>query len=71
MPTGPNGQKRPADAIGNAVKVMRIATGGERRTVEAAEPARRKRGQYKKRGVTIDDVPPSLWSGVSASFPVV
>ncbi|PSM17119.1 RNA-binding protein [Nitratireductor sp. StC3] len=27
MPTGPKGQKRPADVIGNAVKVMRIATG--------------------------------------------
>lgn len=27
MPTGPNGQKRPADVIGNAVHVMRIATG--------------------------------------------
>ena len=27
MPKGPNGQKRPADVIGNAVKVMRIATG--------------------------------------------
>jgi hypothetical protein len=26
MPTGPKGEKRPADAIGNAVKVMRIAT---------------------------------------------
>jgi hypothetical protein len=25
--TGPKGQKRPADVIGNAVKVMRIATG--------------------------------------------
>ncbi len=29
MPTGPNGQKRPADVIGAAVKVMRIATGEE------------------------------------------
>ena len=29
MPTGPKGQRRPADAIGNAVKVMRIATGDE------------------------------------------
>lgn len=29
MPTGPKGQKRPADVIGNAVKVMRIATGEE------------------------------------------
>ena len=27
MPTGPKGQKRPAGAIGNAVHVMRIATG--------------------------------------------
>ena len=27
MPKGPKGQKRPADAIGNAVHVMRIATG--------------------------------------------
>ena len=27
MPKGPQGQKRPADAIGNAVRVMEIATG--------------------------------------------
>lgn len=27
MPKGPTGQKRPADVIGNAVKVIRIATG--------------------------------------------
>lgn len=26
MPTGPRGEKRPADVIGAAVKVMRIAT---------------------------------------------
>ena len=29
MPKGPKGQKRPADVIGNAVKVMKIATGEE------------------------------------------
>ena len=29
MPTEPKGQRRPADVIGNAVKVMRIATGDE------------------------------------------
>jgi hypothetical protein len=29
MPKGPEGQKRPADVIGNDVKVMRIATGEE------------------------------------------
>jgi hypothetical protein len=29
MPKGPRGEKRPADVIGAAVKVMRIATGQE------------------------------------------
>jgi len=29
MPTGPKGEKRFADVIGNAVKVMRILTGEE------------------------------------------
>ena len=29
MPRGPRGEHRPADVIGNAVKVMRIATGEE------------------------------------------
>ena len=27
MPTGPKGQKRPADVVGNAVHVMRVLTG--------------------------------------------
>jgi hypothetical protein len=27
MPRGPKGEKRPADAIGNAIMVGRIATG--------------------------------------------
>jgi hypothetical protein len=27
MPTGPKGEKRKADVIGNAVNIMRIATG--------------------------------------------
>ena len=27
MPRGPKGERRPADVIGNAVHVMRIATG--------------------------------------------
>lgn len=29
MPRGPKGEKRPADVIGNAVKVMKIAVGEE------------------------------------------
>jgi hypothetical protein len=35
MPQGPKGEKRPADVIGNAVKVMRIATGEETETLPA------------------------------------
>jgi hypothetical protein len=27
MPPGPKGEKRPADVIGNAVRIKRIATG--------------------------------------------
>jgi hypothetical protein len=34
MPTGPKGEKRPADVIGNAVRVMRIATGEEAEAYE-------------------------------------
>lgn len=29
MPKGPKGEKRPADVIGNAIKIARIATGEE------------------------------------------
>ena len=41
MPKGPRGEKRPADVIGAAVKVMRIATGEEPDDREdvAASPA--------------------------------
>jgi hypothetical protein len=34
MPKGPRGERRPADVIGNAVKVMRIATGEEAEELE-------------------------------------
>ncbi|HVH74507.1 MAG TPA: hypothetical protein VM755_06290 [Stellaceae bacterium] len=34
MPRGPRGEKRPADVIGAAVKVMRIATGEETEELE-------------------------------------
>ena len=33
MPKGPKGEKRPADVIGNAALVMRIATGEETETL--------------------------------------
>lgn len=35
MPRGPKGEKRPADVIGNAVHVMRIATGEIEESAEA------------------------------------
>jgi hypothetical protein len=39
MPKGPKGEKRPADVIGGAVKVMRIATGEEEDEREATASA--------------------------------
>ena len=54
MPTGPSGEKRPADVIANAVHMMRVATGeaeetyvnepkskGGRARAEALTPERR------------------------------
>lgn len=34
MPKGPKGEKRPADVVANAVKVMKIATGEEPETTD-------------------------------------
>ncbi|MEZ5849529.1 MAG: RNA-binding protein [Hyphomicrobiaceae bacterium] len=34
MPKGPKGEKRPADVIGNAIKVAKIATGEEEDEIE-------------------------------------
>jgi hypothetical protein len=39
MSRGPRGEKRPADVIGAAVKVMRIATGEEEEEREATASA--------------------------------
>ena len=36
MPKGPRGEKRPADVIGAALKVMRIATGEESEEINEA-----------------------------------
>ena len=40
MPRGPKGEKRPADVIGNAVRIMRIATGEEQENLSAAQHER-------------------------------
>jgi hypothetical protein len=37
MPRGPKGERRPADVIGNAVHIMRIATGQIEDKVPTAE----------------------------------
>jgi len=37
MPKGPRGEKRPADVIGTAVKVMRIASGQEQEDINQPE----------------------------------
>ena len=38
MPKGPRGEKRPADVIGNAVRVARIATSEEPEELPALSP---------------------------------
>jgi len=44
MPKGPNGQKRKADVIGNAVLVMKLATG------ECEEPAKSAAAELGSKG---------------------
>jgi hypothetical protein len=39
MPKGPRGQKRPADVIGAAIMVAKIATGEDREVLEAFKSA--------------------------------
>lgn len=48
MPTGPKGERRPADVIGNAVLVMKIATGEETETLppdDGKDPAAKALGK--------------------------
>ena len=59
MPTGPKGQKRPADVIGNAIRVAQIATGEAEEEYEAppeknaaAAELGRKGGQKRAEGMT-------------------
>jgi hypothetical protein len=47
MPRGPRGEKRPADVIGAAVKVMRIATGEE---TEELDPVKSAAAELGSRG---------------------
>ena len=38
MPRGPKGERRPADVIGNAIKVARIAVGDEEEKLDGKDP---------------------------------
>ena len=51
MPRGPKGEKRPADVIGNAVHVMRIAT-GEIEDNPSKAPRRAKGGKARARALS-------------------
>ena len=50
MPTGPNGEKRPADVVGCAVTVMRIATGEEQDTTNSEVSKRSSKNPGKRKG---------------------
>jgi acyl-CoA reductase-like NAD-dependent aldehyde dehydrogenase len=61
---GPKGQKRPADVIGNAVKVVRIATGEEEEEFEgqgddgkdkAAQSLGRRSGKARAEKLTAEE----------------
>jgi hypothetical protein len=58
MPRGPKGEKRPADVVGNAVHIMRIATGEIEDTVpddgkdKAAQALGRKGGHARAEKLT-------------------
>lgn len=58
MPKGPKGQKRPADVISNAVRVMKIATGEIEETLtedgksKAAVELGRKGGLARAQGLS-------------------
>ncbi|HUD84844.1 MAG TPA: RNA-binding protein [Xanthobacteraceae bacterium] len=53
MPRGPKGEKRPADVIGNAVHVMKIAT-GEIEDTPSKVPKRAKGGKARARSLTAE-----------------
>ena len=44
MPKGPQGQKRPADVIGNAIRVAKIATGEESESLSSSKVEGRTKG---------------------------
>jgi hypothetical protein len=75
MPTGPKGEKRPADVIGAAVKVMRIATGEESEDYgpeidkdKAAQELGRKGGKKRAESMTAERRAEIARKGASARW---
>ena len=52
MPRGPNGEKRPADVVGCAVTVMKIATGELEEELEAKQPGKVNGGKARANSMT-------------------
>jgi hypothetical protein len=50
VPTGPKGQKRPADVVSNAVRIARIATGEEPEEFPADDGKDKAAQQLGKKG---------------------
>ena len=62
MPRGPNGEKRPADTIANAVHVMRIATG---QIEEELSPEGQRRGGLKGGAARAETLSPERRSEIA------
>ena len=73
MPSGPSGQKRPADAVGCAVKVAKIATGeivelpqkpsDKRKSGQAGAEARKKALTGEERSAIAKKAASVRWRG--------
>jgi len=72
MPRGPKGERHPADVNGNAVKVMRIATGEETEELpdDGKDPAARALGKKGGAGVDIGGTPLALRTARHRQAPV-
>jgi len=61
MPTGPNGEKRPADTIANAIHVAKIATG----EITEELPSARRNGGLKGGKARRDSLTPERRSEIA------
>ena len=55
MPRGPRGEKRPADVVGCAVTVMKIATGEIEEELPASRESKVKGGKARADGMTPEE----------------